>query len=400
MYNRYKHYKTLFLVLLLLIGAACSREVDFTVEQAPSRMGLVLQLTSPLSLEVDTRATGGEVEITDVWVVQVTTTGSKIVVKNYAGSKITWDSSSSRYKVSTEDTDYWNEDSRFYVIANAGTEHAGLKAMKTKAESTPSSATIEGDLLPLLQAFSAGAVLIEPGLLSDGSIAFEQKMGSNTQIKAALVSHLQRAYAKINIQYKVQSTDFPNATFIPATLTVKNLPANLALFERAGTTSGSYPSVAAGVYAGNFTESVQLYPSADGSVTFPADAPLTFYMGENLRGAGISTTAQGKNVAANGPLESGSGGGGGIRSLKGCTAIVLTGTYKYDGSHTGEVGVTYTFYPGGNLLNDYNIGRGKAYTLKINIGSVNSADLRVTVTDGNVSVFDQVTVVPEIKVNI
>lgn len=399
MYNRYKHYKTLFSLLLLFIGAACSREADLTVEQTPSRIGLVLQLTSPLSLEVDTRATGGEVEITDVWVVQVTTADSKIVVKNYADSKITWDSSSKRYKVSTGDTDFWNENSQFYVIANAGTEHTGLKAMKTKAESIPSSATIEGDLLPLLQVFSDGAVLTEPGLLSDGPITFEQKTGSSSQIKATLVSHLQRAYAKINIQYKVTSTDFPNATFTPANLTVKNLSANLAFFERAGATSGSYPSAETGVYAGNFTESVQLYSSAGGSAVFPADTPLTFYMGENLRGAGISTTVQGKNVAANGPLEDGSGGGG-TRSLKGCTAIVLTGTYKYDGSHTGEVGVTYTFYPGGNLLNDYNIERGKAYTLKINIGSVNSADLRVTVTDGNVSVFDRVTVVPEINVNI
>jgi len=78
---------------------------------------------------------------------------------------------------------------------------------------------------------------------------------------------------------------------------------------------------------------------------------------------------------------------------------VLTGKYKYDKDHSGEVEVVYTFYLGGNLVNDYNIERGKAYSLNITIGSVNSADLRVIVTDGNVSVFEQVTVIPEINVD-
>ena len=42
------------------------------------------------------------------------------------------------------------------------------------------------------------------------------------------------------------------------------------------------------------------------------------------------------------------------------------------------------------LVTDYNIYRDYHYKLTVNIAGPNSADLRVTITNGNVAVFDDV----------
>ena len=52
--------------------------------------------------------------------------------------------------------------------------------------------------------------------------------------------------------------------------------------------------------------------------------------------------------------------------------------------------VEYKFYLGGDLVTDYNIYRDYHYKLTVNIAGPNSADLRVTITNGNVAVFDDV----------
>lgn len=146
----------------------------------------------------------------------------------------------------------------------------------------------------------------------------------------------------------------------------------MSLFERAGAASGAYPP--AGEVAGN--------------VDFGTTNNVTFYMADNLRGIGTSTTAQGKNSVTNAPSA----------SLGGYTCVTFEGKYKYASAHTGEVGVKYRFYLGQNLINDYNIRRGYAYALTITVSGANSADLRVSITDGNVVVFDRVTEIDEITI--
>ena len=44
----------------------------------------------------------------------------------------------------------------------------------------------------------------------------------------------------------------------------------------------------------------------------------------------------------------------------------------------------------GDLVTDYNIYQDYHYKLTVNIAGPNSADLRVTITNGNVAVFDDV----------
>ena len=50
----------------------------------------------------------------------------------------------------------------------------------------------------------------------------------------------------------------------------------------------------------------------------------------------------------------------------------------------------YCIYLGGNLMNDNNVQRGYEYNLNVQISGANSGDVRVTITNGNVVVFDEV----------
>ena len=59
-------------------------------------------------------------------------------------------------------------------------------------------------------------------------------------------------------------------------------------------------------------------------------------------------------------------------------------------ANSSPIDVEYKFYLGGDLVTDYNIYRDYHYKLTVNIAGPNSADLRVTITNGNVAVFDDV----------
>ena len=73
---------------------------------------------------------------------------------------------------------------------------------------------------------------------------------------------------------------------------------------------------------------------------------------------------------------------------------MVRGQYQYPlggGAYSSPIDVEYKFYLGGDLVTDYNIYRDYHYKLTVNIAGPNSADLRVTITNGNVAVFDDVT---------
>ncbi|MCD8184070.1 MAG: hypothetical protein LUE99_14465 [Bacteroides sp.] len=99
-------------------------------------------------------------------------------------------------------------------------------------------------------------------------------------------------------------------------------------------------------------------------------------MPENIRGNGTATIEAGKNITTNGP----SG------SLDNCTCIILKGTYDYypDDATSAPISVEYHFYPGADMIRNYDIERGKHYTMTVNLKGANSADARVEITDGNV----------------
>ena len=131
-------------------------------------------------------------------------------------------------------------------------------------------------------------------------------------------------------------------------------------------------------------------------------------MPENLRGVGCGKSFQEKNLNAYGPKTDGKAptlGSDGKPETGGdlskCTYIDLVGSYWYSYSSaaptaTNPISVRYRLYLGGNLVNDYNVRRGYHYTITVQISGANSGDVRVTITNGNVVVFDKVETIDKV----
>lgn len=361
-------------IIVLIVCSSC--EDGLPQQEKESGGGLTLSLCMPPELTVQTKASLTEqITINDVWIFQYTgespaaplhvqhvTESGKITDMHDKDSNI-----SANYIIQVETDGFSDVDSRFYVIVNAGDD------LDTKLEKyTQSGSNIsESDLKAETMAIS-NVPQNEIGFLTSGPIDYKQKSvteGENiapaaeSSVKAIIDVPLRRAYAKIILKKSEKSSD----KFTPGSISITNYPSVMAVAvcggdEAAGAT---YPVMAN-------TSTTQVTGSWNGN-------PLSFYMGENLRGTGTGSSMADKAKAQYGPGE----------SLNYCTYIDINGTYKYKSDYADGVGVSYRIYLGGNLLNDYNIQRGYSYSLTINVGGANSADVRVTITDGNVVVFDK-----------
>lgn len=390
----------LFIAFSLLgITAACHTAegggMEMQSADLPARF--VLELSSPFTLNTRGAQTApvlSGIPFNDVWVLQFNSDGTDLLAaKNYSDSDIQADGSSSNHLVIVPtgngmDAYFVNDNSRFYILVNAGEDFLGkLTSPVTdpKDALTTAGLNTESSIKSLLQSVPA-AITTDPGLLIDGPVTFQKNVsGGNTSI--AVRFSLSRAYSRIDLKYKNTKPD--DGKFTPTEAVVVNLPTHLSLFPREGAASGNYPAVGDATADGNrvTAQGTETPLSAD-FTGWDESTALTFYMGENLRGTGSATTYAGKNVAANGPGA----------TLDGCTYLILRGTYYYRIGYntdtttpiysTDGISIEYKIYLGGNLTTDYNIRRNTLYDVLINIAGANSADARVTITDGNVIVFD------------
>lgn len=391
----------LFIALSLLgITAACHTAEDGGMEMQsadlPARF--VLELSSPFTLNTRGARTApvlSDIPFNDVWVLQFNNDGTDLLAaKNYSDSDIqAAGSSTGNYLVIVPTGDgvnayFVNDNSRFYILVNAGEDFLGkLTSPITdpKDALTTAGLNTESSIKSLLQSVPA-AITTDPGLLIDGPVTFQKNVsGGNATI--AVRFSLARTYSRIDLKYKNTKPD--DGKFTPTEAVVVNRPTHLSLFPREGAANGNYPVVGDATADGNrvTAQGTETPLSAD-LTSWNENTALTFYMGENLRGSGSATTYAGKNVAANGPGA----------TLDGCTHLILRGTYYYRIRYeanattpiysTDGISIEYKIYLGGNLTTDYNIRRNTLYDVLINIAGANSADARVTITDGNVIVFD------------
>ena len=363
---RYTH-KWLFVLCLGLLSAMCGGCADEA--EIPEEGEIVFQLSLPPALEVNTRAAIDDVSITDVWVLQYNeTTKAFIMGQNFSGSAIGKIEDNKTIKVAT--SNFSNYSSNFYIIVNAGT---GFLTDFVK-ESTPDRS--ESALKKMTVSIGAGETS-QPTLLTCGPLQYSPDKSG----KVVLVAPLQHPCARIAVRWN-KTADFKGKIDIDS-VKVQNLPKMMALYSRGGgSLSDTYPVLAD--ISTNFVviRNTSLAPGTD----------CSFYMGENLRGTGTATSFSEKGLKEKGP-------GG---NLDGCTCVVLTGNYQYPKTeaeqYPGIVKVKYCIYLGGNLLKDYNIQRGYEYKLTVNISGINSGDVRVTITDGAVVVFDDVeTITKEVE---
>lgn len=363
------------LVLLSSMGG-CTEE-----ETSAGSRNMVFRLSLPGVLEVNTRGGGtlNEVMIDNVWVVQYSTTGDGgtqlvdgtfLKAQYFDNSKLSIPKENMTIEVAT--SDFSTAASRFYVIANAGsdlfTEQTVAGGSGIEKESKLKAVTVD---------FQSS----NPTLLSSGPLTSASAEG-----KLVVVAPLLRAFAKVNVTWRlssdITSTEGANhgAKVVITALKVYNLPEKSALYARGGgALTAPYPDLS------SVSGSVVEIKSTDGTSVFPVNTPRSFHMAENLRGTGTGGSFAEKNLTGKGP-----GDGG---ALTGCTYLDLEGTYTYPGA-TDAIGMKYRIYLGGNLMNDYNIQRGYLYDLTVNISGANSADVRVTITDGNVIMFDEVEIIP------
>lgn len=390
----------LFLLLIGICLSSCNKMEEPQVE----KKGLYLQMRMPESIQVNTKvddAVLDNINIYNVWVLQFSEDNNVCLKGLYVPQKYLSKYGTSTREVSLKlpagadgqldgvDVRFSNVSSRFYVIVNRGIGLAGKteggnalyalteeelenmteESLKTNSVVIGKKALSENDANPL--------VTDQPELLSAGPVAYAPADDGLVKVRIQMF----RAFARINLTVKHTGN---SGSFDLTGSKIYNLPQHMALYK-AGT--ATYPQID-DIVEGPFELGIdKINTSTNATLT------KTIYMAENMRGSGKSTTQQGKNMKENGP-------GDGSDKLAGCTYIELEGTYKYDSSHSGGVGVKYTFYLGGNFTNDYNIIRDYSYDVTFNIAGPNSSDVRVKITNGNVAVFDDVVVIDNIAVTI
>lgn len=375
---------------LPMLLASCETS-DAEVETPQTEGNFVFQLSLPPALSVDTRAGSiGETSINDVWVIQFDTSGKKIVAKNFGTGAIKQGDNSALLLVETDG--FSNISSTFRVIGNFGSDQVDLVAFSNKAGAT------KADLQKITVDFTS--YKMERNFLVSNDIEYKAKPSDTN--KAVIIAPLNFAYAWMSVKWTNDKVASP-AKFVLNSVKAYNLPQTLAIDSRAGAASGVYPAAAIGSCEVAKADAEKL------EFLLPSDT-YTFYMPENLRGMGCGMSFQDKNLALYAPKPDGTAptldadgkpltGG----TLANCTYIDLEGTYQYGNSAgtgpvSGAVAVRYRLYLGGNLMNDYNIRRGYHYTITVEVSGINSGDVRVTITDGAVVVFDKVeTITKEVN---
>ena len=375
-----KYSIIIMLLCLCMAMGGCSKE-EVAADTATGTLTLQLQLPPALTVEVGEskgRAISlADIQINDVWAVQYAANGNFKKSQYISGDgNIVKNDENSKYLVRVTTSGFFNEDSRFYILVNTGNN--SLITNQDITEENLKKLTVD-----LTNGVSTNAV---PVFLTAGPISFTQLAEEGQQadgegVKAIITAPLSRPYAALKFTYNSKNPE--KGKFVPTSLSLGNLPTKMTVHAD-----------------GN--SSITDFTSSERNLTidgWTSGGPLNeVYIGENLRGFGSGKTFQEKNLPAKGPN----------KSLDKCTYAVLTGTYYYrtggDASNgytytTNGITVSYKFYLGGSLLDDYNIIRNTLYTVTINIGGANSADIRLTVTNGNVSYFDEVEEVqPEYEV--
>lgn len=351
--------------ILCLFATGCS-----TSEEDTSTEGFRFCVQIPKSIDVETKASLGDgsekIEITDAWIVQYSAEKDNLdnlLHCRYINQDFKGDDTGYLVEIATTKDDFTLITSDFYIILNGGADL--LKDFEDAPDH--SRAALLKKTCSILNSGNPN-IDARPSLLTAGPARYTKVDEAE---KVIIVSRVYRAFAKLSLSVKFPASS--KDLFVVDEATITNIPANMALYTGGGSSS-NYPDVANIVTAPKTLSGV----STSGTVSF--------YMPENIRGTGISSTFQGKNVVDNGP-------GG---NLDGCTYLTLKGKYYYDKTQSGgnyvqaPIDVEYRFYLGSNLTNDYNIRRDHHYNLTINLKGANSADLRVTITNGNVAVFDEV----------
>ncbi len=355
----YLHAVRLLPVVGVLLLAACSADAPPAAPPSDEPLHLSLRLQVPEQMTVSTRTTVNPtlkgIEIKNVRAIQFGTNNTANKYYSDTDGTGNWyevETESGLVVIATGESDFLNETGNIYIIVNGGDADASL----TKTDMT------ENDLQTAALSLTGFSTTEEPQLLVYGPVKFTAQSGTVNPV--AMLARMKRAYAKVTVDYTVH-------TGVSITsVEVQNMPPAICPFTAAGNTTPR-----------DKTYRTEVLGSTETSTPLPKS--FTFYMPENLRGNGSATTEKDKNRTEYGPKETVSGSP--VDCLDYCTCIVLKGTYSYpDVTGTDPISVEYRFYLGSDMVQNYDVERGKHYQLTVDLLGANSADARVTITDSNV----------------
>lgn len=385
---------SLFCILCLLLGACSNEDMIPSESEGGEECAFQFLLRVPGTIDVETKAGTeifklGDTNIYNVWILQFKEDGTKLLKAVFAdrnsitavpGSGGT-DYSQLLIQLTKDDMRFKNETSEFYIIVNAeemnATEATASLFGNDGTSGIPKTLSVT-DLMAKTKsiAYSGDGSPTGTNILSSGPTNYtKDPSSSEADMRLVVLSRMYRAFAKVtvNVNSSVASGNFKLIDTKPVIMS--NVPKVTRLYDDDST----YPTISSPLSTNFYTEEIPV-----SGITL-GDKEGVFYMAENIRGTGLATTAQEKNKKDMGP---GTGG-----SLEGCTYLLVRGQYQYPlggGAYSSPIDVEYKFYLGGDLVTDYNIYRDYHYKLTVNIAGPNSADLRVTITNGNVAVFDDV----------
>lgn len=381
--------------LLCLLFSACSNE-NPVLPSSGNGEECVFQfmLRVPGTIDVETKGGEtkaeantplklGETPVHNVWILQFSEDGKNLLKAVFADkSNIQAVPSVNNVydqlliQLTKEGMLFKNEKSKFYIIVNGEDATATESTAKlfVTVGGIPSNLSVT-DLMGKTKEITYatdGAATGANVLTSGPTIYTPDPTNTAPDVKLVVLSRMYRAFAKVTVSV--------NSSVNPA----KGL---FKLISTSPVTISGVPTVTRLYDDGSLLQ----YPDATTPSNFRSDIPIsgialnekegTFDMAENIRGTGLATTAQEKNIAAKGP----------DGSLDGCTYLLVKGQYQYclgESKYSSPIDVEYKFYLGGDLVTDYNIYRDYHYIMIVNIAGPNSADLRVKITNGNVAVFD------------
>lgn len=385
---------SLFCILCLLLGACSNEEMIPSTSEGGEECAFQFLLRVPGTIDVETKAGTeilklGDTNIYNVWILQFKEDGTELLKAVFAdrnsitavpGSGST-DYSQLLIQLTKDDMRFKNETSEFYIIVNAeemnATEATASLFGNDGTSGIPKTLSVT-DLMAKTKniTYSSDGAPTGTNILSSGPTDYtKDPSSSETDMRLVVLSRMYRAFAKVTVTVNssVASGNFKLIDTKPVIMS--NVPKVTRLYDDDST----YPTISSPLSTNFYTEEIPV-----SGITL-GEKEGVFYMAENIRGTGLATTAQEKNKKDKGP-----GAGG---SLDGCTYLLVRGQYQYPlggGTFSDPIDVEYKFYLGGDLVTDYNVYRDYHYKLTVNIAGPNSADLRVTITNGNVAVFDDV----------
>ena len=387
---------SLFCILCLLLGACSNEEMIPSTSEGGEECAFQFLLRVPGTIDVETKAGTettilklGDTNIYNVWILQFKKDGTELLKAVFAdrnsitavpGSGGT-DYSQLLIQLTKDDMRFKNETSEFYIIVNAeemnATEATASLFGNDGTSGIPKTLSVT-ELMAKTKSitYSSDGSPTGTNILSSGPTDYtKDPSSSEADMKLVVLSRMYRAFAKVTVTVNssVASGNFKLIDTKPVIM--PNVPKATRLYDDDST----YPTISSPLSTNFYTEEIPV-----SGITL-GDKEGVFYMAENIRGTGLATTAQEKNKKDMGP---GTGG-----SLEGCTYLLVRGQYQYPlggGAYSSPIDVEYKFYLGGDLVTDYNIYRDYHYKLTVNIAGPNSADLRITITNGNVAAFDDV----------